>query len=543
LTLEGETILLRMYRRTLIFFLLGLTFAATPLSSAAPRAGGTFRVAEPVTYIDSIDAALATLIGDLPLLNPVCASLMRLPDQPQSAGFKVRPELAASFPKVSADRKTYVFTIRKGLRFNTGAPVTAADVAYTINRILSPRLHSGASETFTPVVGAQDVLAGRTSTASGIRASGRRLAIKLIHPVGNFLEDAATSLCVLPANLPLQPDGVAAPVPSAAPYYIAEYAPGQRIVLSRNTHYQGWRPQHVDRFIFDLTVDDNQALDDVLAGTADYAWVGPPNYAARAREFARSFGIDKKRFFVKAGTHLRLFVLRTSRPLFHNNLQLRRAINFAIDRPALVGVAGALSGTPADHYVLPIMPGYRKVHVYPVHRPDVAKAKALARGHLRGGKLVLYVPMRTGAPEHAQIVKQNLKRIGLDVEVKTFPGGTLYFDKLLNPAEPFDMAWIATGYTALDPGTVLNSLFDGRFIGNGNYSNFNSAKWNRALRRASLLTGRPRYRAYGRLDVQLARDAAPAVAWSVDNAFTLVSARTGCVVVNPDLDLDAVCIK
>jgi peptide/nickel transport system substrate-binding protein len=192
------------------------------------------------------------------------------------------------------------------------------------------------------------------------------------------------------------------------------------------------------------------------------------------------------------------------------------------------------------------MSGYRKVHVYPVGRPNLAKAKALARGHLRGGKLVLYVPTRPGAAEHAQIVKQNLKRIGLDVDVKTFPAGTLYFDKLANPAEPFDMAWIAISYPLPDPGTVLNGLFDGGLIGkpsNGNYSNFNSPKWNRTLRRASRLPRNRFNRAYGRLDVSIAGGAAPAVAWSVDNALTLVSARTGCVVVNPYLDLEAVCIK
>jgi peptide/nickel transport system substrate-binding protein len=537
-----------MYRRAVGLLLLGLTFAVTPLSpAAAPPTRGTLRVALPATYIDSIDGALAYFAGDPAFLNIVCASLMRLPDKPLPAGFRVVPELAAGFPRISDGRRTYVFTIRKGLRFNTGAPVTAADVAFTINRILNPKLQSPTSGAFSSVVGAQDVLAGRARQASGIRASGRTLTIKLTHPVGDFVENAGTSLCVLPAGLPLQPEGVTAPVPSPAPYYISSYIPGQRIVLDRNTHYRGARPQHVERFVFDLTVDENQALDDVLTGTSDTAWVPNPYWAARAPEFARRFGVNKKRFFSQPGTFLRMFALRTSRPLFHDNVALRRAINFAIDRRALVGVAGALSGTPVDHYVPPIMPGYQKVHVYPVGRPNVAKARALAHGHTGDGKLVLYVPTRAGAAEQAQIIKQNLKPIGLDVEIKTFPGGPLYFDMLANPAEPFDMAWFGVGYGIPDPGDVLNDLFDGGLIGKppvgDNYSNFNSAKWNKVLRRASLLTGARRYRTYGRLDVELAREAAPAFAWSVDNAFALVSARTGCVVVNPYLDIEAACLR
>jgi peptide/nickel transport system substrate-binding protein len=267
-----------MYRRILALLLLGLTLVVTPLSPAAPEARGTFRVAEPATYVDSIDGALAGLAGDIPFLNVVCASLVRLPDKPLPAGFRIVPELAAGFPRISRDGKTYVFTIRKGLRFNTGAPVTAADVAYTLNRILNPTLQgSTVSPPLAAIVGARDVLAGKTRTASGIVVSGRRLTIRLVQPVGDFLESAISGLCVLPAGLPIEPGGVTAPVPTPGPYFISQYVPGQRIVLNRNVYYRGSRPQHVDRFVFDLTVDENQAIDDVLSGKADYAWV-PNSY-------------------------------------------------------------------------------------------------------------------------------------------------------------------------------------------------------------------------------------------------------------------------
>ncbi|HEY8884903.1 MAG TPA: ABC transporter substrate-binding protein, partial [Chloroflexota bacterium] len=143
-----------MSGRVVALLVLTLAFAVTPLSPAAPGAGGTFRVAEPGTYIDSIDGALVGSAGNVPLLAD-CASLMRPADKPLPAGFRVVPELAAGFPKISRDGKTYVFTLRRGLRFNTGTPVTAADVAYTINRLLI--LHGNASPAFAQVVGAQAV--------------------------------------------------------------------------------------------------------------------------------------------------------------------------------------------------------------------------------------------------------------------------------------------------------------------------------------------------------------------------------------------------
>jgi peptide/nickel transport system substrate-binding protein len=504
------------------------------------------RVAEPALFVSGVDPSVNQNAGGTPVANVICASLLRLADKPLPAGFRVVPELAKALPKVSAHRKTYVFRLRRHLRFNTGAPVRAADVAYTINRLL--RIHSFLVPGFTDIVGARAVISGKSTHASGIVASGRTLTIHLRRPVPNFDESAASSLCVLPAGLPLDPNGVPPPIPSAAPYYVAEYVPGERIVLKRNTHYQGPRPQHVRGFVFDLTVDVNQAVNEAVSGKADYAWVPDFDYAQRASALANRFGVNRKRFFVKPATFLRLFVFHTSRPLFRHNAQLRRAISFAVDRKALLRQFGAHAGTVTAHYIPPIFPGYRSTHVFPLRRPDLKKARALARGHLRSGKLNLYVLSRPGlpAPAQAQILKRELKRIGLRVHIVTFPAGTAYFQRLANPREPFDMAWIGWEFTEPDPGDVLNGLFNGSMIGqpeNANYSYFNVPKWNHALSRASRLAGKARYKAFGRLDVQLARQEAPALAYGVSNAFSLVSARTGCVIVNPWLDLEAVCLK
>src|SRR2546427_2012320 len=90
----------RMFGRVVALLVLTLAFAVTPLSPAAPRAGGTFRVAEPATYIDSIDGALAGSAGDVPLLA-VCASLMRPSVKPFPSGFRGGPERSARSPQIS----------------------------------------------------------------------------------------------------------------------------------------------------------------------------------------------------------------------------------------------------------------------------------------------------------------------------------------------------------------------------------------------------------------------------------------------------------
>lgn len=535
-----------MGTRVVALLMLGVGLVPASLSAAARRAGGTFRVAVPAAYITSIDAARGGLGSDYVWQSTTCASLMHLADKPLPAGFRVVPELAAGYPTISPDGRTYVFTIRKDARFSTGAPVTAADVAFTINRVLNPVLKSPLSSLYQPIIGAQAVLDGKARSASGMTATGRTLTIRLSHPVGDFVEGAAASLCVLPAGLPITAQGLTAPVPSAAPYYISENVPGQQMVLERNPYYRGPRPQHVDRFVLDLSVDDNRALDDVLDGKADYAWVKPDVYAKRAPEFARRFGVNRSRFFVQPSTLVNMFVLNTSRPLLHNNLPLRQAINYAVERTALIRQwEGRYGGRPFDQYLPPIMPGYSNGHLYPLAKPNLAKARALAKGHTRSGRLALYVHDDPKVIAQAQIVKQDLARIGLKVEIHAFPF-PLLVSKLAKPGQPFDMGWINWDFTEPDPGAALNGLFDGGQIGtpsNGDWSYFNSPKWNRLLRQANRLSGRARYRAYGKLDVQLARDAAPAVVYGIDNTLALVSARTGCITFNPTLDLAAACLK
>jgi ABC-type transport system substrate-binding protein len=318
--------------------------------------------------------------------------------------------------------------------------------------------------------------------------------------------------------------------------------PNREVVLLRNRFYGGKRPHHVDRIEVDLTGNSATVLDRVSRAVLDYGWVPTGDFAQRAAEFKHRYGLNRGRFRSVPASFLRFFALNTSRPLFRENLPLRQAVNVAIDRRALLRErGGALAGTLTDQYLPPRLPGFRDAKIYPLNGPDVARARRLARGHTRGGKAILYTPSHIIGASQAQIVKANLRRIGLEVEVKRLPV-TLYFDKLATPGEPFDIAWSGWLADLPDP-SLLNDLFAGRNSPEPNSSRFDSARFNALLDRASRLTGAKRYAEYGRLDVKLARNAAPAIAYAYDNALTLVGPRVGCVVVNPYLDLAAVCLK
>ena len=229
---------------------------------------------------------------------------------------------------------------------------------------------------------------------------------------------------------------------------------------------------------------------------------------------------------------------------FRRNPALRRAVGFALDRPALVR---AVSPSPLaervnDQFLPPGLPAYRDADIYPLRRPDLARARKLAGGNTRGGKVALYVFDVPPAVSLAQLVAQQLGPIGLDVQIVRVPPAALV-QKLLAPGEPWDMTMLPWGPDFLDPFTYINALY--RFAPplGGNVGAFDSPTYTRLMIEAARLRGAARDRAYGELDIRLARDAVPSVAISHWNEPTLVSKRVGCVVLRPTLDMTAVCLK
>jgi len=513
-----------------------------PGSPAAVRSGGTFRVASAAGDLDYMDPALSYEVTAWGLLDAACAKLMTYPDKSAPAGLRIIPEVAARPPAISDDAKTFTFTLRTGFRFSDGTPVRASAFAHEINRILMLGPGSQGWQFVEDIVGADAVRDGKATRAKGVTATGNRLVVRLTAPDPDFA--ARTTMpffCAVPPNLPVDPEGLNA-FPGSGPYYVSQYVPGQRVVLLRNRYYRGSRPHHVDSFVADLTVPSTRAiLQQVDDGQADWGNAIPPDYYDPALGLVGKYGTKGPRLFAEPGLTMRGYALNVARPLFRNNLALRRALNYAVDRSAFVNTPDTPIGTASGQYLPTALPGFRDAHLYPVDGPDLKKARALARGHTRSGKAVLWtidVPQAVGA---GQILKRNFAAIGLDVTIKAFPGKA-YYD-LAGAGGAFDIAFSPWTADYVDPYQYVNVLLESRSIGGANFGRFNSPKYDALMRRAARLTGDARYRAYGDLDVQLARDAAPRVEVANDAATTFVSKRVGCVVLRPFLDLTAACLK
>jgi peptide/nickel transport system substrate-binding protein len=511
--------------------------------------GGIFRVVlHSSSGIDYMDPALASSPPGWALLDTTCARLLAYPDKPPPAGFRLQPEVAADFPKVSRDRKTYTFKLRRGFRFSDGKPVQASAFARAINRLLAPQMSSPALDYVRDIVGAGRVLTGKSSAAAGVVARGNTLVVRLTRPAPDFPQrTASTFFCAVPPSLPIDPEGVGA-FPAAGPYVVADYRRGERVVIRRNRFYGGKRTHHVDGFDVDLrAATPQEVLQRVDRGEADWGHTIAGIYFDPALGLVGKYGINRSQLLLRPGLTLRMLAFNSSRPLFRDNASLRRAVNLALNRRALVGVGGALASRPSDQYLPSIMPGFRDADIYPLERADLQRARALANGNLRGGKAILYVNSSALPMAIGQLVKLQLSAIGLEVELRGIPihsASAAYFRKLATPGEPWDIAFGLWSPSYIDPFAYINLLFDRRFLGATNFTRFTSGAHDRQMRRAARLPqGSSRNAAYAALDVQLARDAAPLATVDVLNEPTLVSRRVGCVVLRPVLDLTAVCLK
>jgi len=505
--------------------------------------GGTLNV-DISTDVDYTDPALDYLSTGWEIEYSTCLKLVNYPDANGAKGAQLVPEAAAGFPKVSNNGKTYDFNVKAGFtKFSNGQAVTAANFKAAIDRDADPKMQSPAVPFFSDIVGSSK------SPVSGVKVNGSHLVITLTKAAPDFLARMAMPFfCAIPTNLAHDPNGVLAPA-SAGPYYISDRVPNKSITIKKNPNYKGKRPHNVTQINYVVGNSLDATYLRTQQGATDYAAGGipPASYA----EAAQKYGINKGQFWVKPQIGVTYLAFNHDRPLFKgaNGTALAKAVNYAIDRKAILAQGGYLAGKRTDQILPPGMAGFRDANLYPLKGPDLATAKKwAAKAGIKGGTGVeLYTSNRGSAPLVAQIIQFNLKQIGLDVNSHLF-ARAVQIDKEGTRGEPFDITtegWIAD---YADPYDFINVLLYGGNLhasNNNNVAYFNDPKYNKAMTTAASLSGAGRYKAYGNLDVAMMKDNPP---WAARNNFNdrvLLSGRVGCFTFNAtySVDLAALCIK
>jgi DNA-binding SARP family transcriptional activator/ABC-type oligopeptide transport system substrate-binding subunit len=470
------------------------------------------------------------------------AKLYNYPDQGGVAGATAVPEVAAAMPVTAADGRSVTIRVRSGYRFSPGSqrgantPVTAATFRSTIERAFSPGLSGNGYRLLPQLVGGRAYAEGRADRLAGVTAHGDLLRLRFLRPVPDLPQILAEPIfSAVPEGTPhtwiFYPSS-----PSAGPYYLSPaLAPiAWQLILKRNPNYHGPRPHSLDAIVDDLNLQTTTAAEQALHGPIDVVFDPLGQALSPTGELARQYAVvqpGRPRYLHVPWRELEFLRLNTRRgPL--RDASIRRAINFALDRPALAAIDGSI---PTDHYVPPGMPGVqRDRHVYPIAAPDPTRARALMRG--RTAQLTLLTCTSAQCQQRASIVRNNLASIGIGVRSR----GVADVSSAGNRYDIVDDSWQADEY---DPQSMLGlAMF--RQAGYRGPASFSNAIWHRRVMQAAALDSQHgRFAAFEGLELRLMRDAAPWAAYAQPAEDVLLSARMGCVVENPvyGLDLAALC--
>jgi peptide/nickel transport system substrate-binding protein len=502
--------------------LIAASFASASTSSGkALKKGGIFRYGL-VGASTQVDPQLAYVTTAWSLEYATAAKLYNYPDKKGPAGSKLLPEVASKFT-VSNNGRVYTFTLRPGFVFSDGSKVTAKNFKYAIERTANHDLASpGAPFIIDPsgtnIVGAKAVNDGKTTHVSGVVAKGNKLTIRLAKADGTFMAKITMPFFqATSTKLPLTKEVVNVTktnMPSAGPYYMVRNDPDRLTQLRLNPHYKKGpgrtRPHNLAGVDVSWNLNEQTAFNQTLANQLDESV--PP--AAEVQGVAGKYGVNKSRFWTQPVNCTGYLPMNVSRSLFKGNLNLRKAVNYAINRKDYVSQAGPYAGQPWTHLFNPGVPGWKNVTLY---KKNLATAKKLAKGHFKSGKI--NVGYRTNSASNiaqSQIVRRDLISLGFkpgDINMKGFSGADLY-DAMGHRNTDLDMGtnmgW-CSDYP--DPYDWINILLHGgssiQAENNVNYSYFNDPKWNKKMESAARLVGPNRLKVYGQLDLDVMSQAAP----------------------------------
>ena len=393
--------------------------------SLTPHRGGTVTVlhSRPIT----IDPALQ---GDL--LPPAADGLTRdelvtYAHVQGPLGTRLVPDLAVNVPLSTDGGTVYTFRLRPGIRYSDGRLVRAADFRRAIER--SFRLGASAAQAFVGIVGATTCTQLNCDLSAGIVTdeSARTVTVRLRAPDPDLLVNLTAAVASpVPAGTPWRRT-VTKPIPGTGPYAIAAVG-ARRIVWVRNRFFHEWshaaQPDgNPDRIVLRFGLQPAQEVREIEAGRAD---VITDNIPPRLLHSVRTRYASRLHSYVVPTTDF--FQFNTALPPF-NDVRVRRALNFAVDRATIVRLyGGATLATATCQVIAPGVTGYSRYCPYTRgavdgrwRGPDLVKARRLVGASgTRGQRVTVWgsTDDPTIRPAVVRYVANVLRSVGYRVDVR-----------------------------------------------------------------------------------------------------------------------------
>jgi peptide/nickel transport system substrate-binding protein len=429
------------------------------------------------TGTDYLDPGLSYTVQGWAVMWNVYLSLLGYKHVAGPDGATLVPALAQDMPDISADGKTYKLKLRTGLKYSDGKAVKASDFKYTIKRLF--QIDSPGVGFFTNIVGADAFSKTKKGDISGIvtnDATGE-ITIKLVKAQGDFQNILATIFAApVPTGTPAK-DQSTTPIPSTGPYMIQSYKPNRSFVVVRNPNFKPTAnvpATNPDKMTFKIVEDDSAALQQAINGQADYDFHPIP--VDRLADVQQKYG-DQLKIYTPANTYY--FFMNTRLAPF-DKLKVRQAVNYGIDRNALVRLYGGLA-TPTENILPPTYPQYKKHNLYP---HDLAKAKQLIQqAGAKGVAVTVWTSNRDTAKKPAAYLQDVLNQIGLKASLKVIDA-SIYWTTIGNQATKASVGFADWFQDYPHPLDWFDVLLNGERITqthNNNYSNYDNKSVNATI--------------------------------------------------------------
>ena len=289
---------------------------------------------------------------------------------------------------ISDDAKTYTFTLRDGITFHDGTPVTIEDVKYSIDRYAEIQ---GESSAFSSLVDSVEVQDDKT------------LVVNLKESYSEFLP--MMTIAIIPQS---NEDPAGNPI-GTGPFKYVSYTPGQNLELEKYDGYWQEGVPSLDSVEFKFIADVDTAFVELQAGTIDIL-----KYLTSAQ--AETLGDDYN--IVQGSMNLvhAMYLNSAYEPL--SKTEVRQALCYAVDRDAINNfIFGGKSHIIGSH-MIPAMSKYYELEAETVYSYDPEKAKELLAdaGYADGFDLEITVPSSYSQHvDSAQIIADELSQVGINV--------------------------------------------------------------------------------------------------------------------------------
>ena len=394
---------------------------------------------EPTPGLDPT-AGAASSIGEVVLYN-VFETLTRI-----NADSSIGPLLAERW-EVSPDLRTLTFYLRKGVKFSNGEPFNAAAVKFSFERAAGDKSTNKDKRTFAAMesVGVVDE---------------HTVVIINKEPDPDFLfyMGQATAVIVEPKSVDTN---TTKPV-GTGPYKLDNWVKGSSVVLSKWDGHRNAASLKIKRATFRFIADPAAQVAALLAGDVDaFPRVTPrsvPQFKTNPRFQVMASGSRAKTI---------LAINNARKPL--DDVRVRRAINMAIDRKAVIQGAGDGYGSPIGSYYVPSAPGYVDLTKVNAYDPDKARA-LLKEAGVSNLELTITLPPPPYARQGGEVIASMLDKVGIkaklqNVEWAQWLSGTYgnknYDMTIISHVEPFDLGnFSRPGYYWNYESTKFNALYD-----------------------------------------------------------------------------------